>query len=87
MNSVICLPLVRVIDPLQGDVLLVLKQAIKFRPESVESKLGQQKLYVCADKRTVPYVTCENGINYIEEVLPLPPSWPIVREHVSSHPV
>jgi len=86
-NNVICLPLIRVVGPLQIDVLLIRKQATNFRPELVESKLGQQKLYVYVDKRTIPYATCENGISDVEEKAPLPPSWPIVREHVSSHPV
>jgi len=87
MNNVICLPLIRVVGPLQVDVLLVPKQAIEFRPDVVESKLGQQKSYVCVDKRTIPYATCENGTSDVEEKVPLPPSWAIVREHVSSHPV
>ena len=87
MNLVIYSPLVRVIGALQVDILLVPKQAIEFRPELVKSKLGQKKLYVSADKRTVPYATCENGIDHGEEKAPLPPLWPIVREHVSSHPV
>ena len=40
----------------------------------MESELGQQKLYVCVDKRTVPYATCEDGANYVEEEVPFPPS-------------
>jgi len=64
MNNVICSPLIRVVGPLQVDVLLVPEQAIDFRPELVELKLGQQKLYVCVDKRTIPYATCENGISH-----------------------
>ena len=88
MNNVICSPLIRVVGLVQVDILLVPEQAIDFRPELVESKLGQQKSYVCVDKRAIPYATCENGTSDVEEeVLPLPRSWAIVREHVLSHPV
>jgi hypothetical protein len=40
-QNVNCLPLIRVVDPFQGDIFLILEQAIEFGPESVESKLGQ----------------------------------------------
>ena len=49
------LPFIGVIDALQGDVFLVLKEAVKLRPETVKSKLRQQKLHICADERTVPF--------------------------------
>ena len=50
-----CLPLIRIIDALQGDVFLVLEEAIEFRPKTVESKLRQQKLHICTNQRTIPY--------------------------------
>lgn len=86
-HNVSFLPFIGVINSLQGDILLVLEQAIEFRPQTMESKLCQQKLYICADKRPVSCADYGRGILCGRREVPLPPSWPMVRAHVSSHPV
>jgi hypothetical protein len=40
---------VGIVDALEGDILLILEQAIEFRAETVEAKLGQNELDVCSN--------------------------------------
>jgi hypothetical protein len=49
----ICLPLVRVVDALEADILLVLEETVEFGLQSVEAELRQDELNICADERTV----------------------------------
>lgn len=53
--SIIHLPFVGIVDALEGDILLILKQPIEFRSDAVEAQFGQDKCDIGSDEWGIAY--------------------------------
>lgn len=87
-------PLVRIVHSAQGDVFLVLEQAVEIGVVAVELEFGEDESHVGADEGAVAFISNESEMSGARrgemkgrEDSPRETSPPTVRAQVSSHPV
>ena len=77
------LPLVRIINVLQTDILLILEETVEFRMMPVKAKFGEQKRSVCLDEGSITFTAIPNspttglkptclGVRFFEGLLSVP---------------